>query len=104
MQQEDISIEIWNQQIVRLMQAMLGAISPNFRMITIGYENNEFVLKFFLEVANSEDFDEVDDIGFEFIGLQSDAKFGYKQEIIVTKERLEWPEFPTRTVYKRREL
>lgn len=100
---EDISIETWNTQIVILTQAMLGAISPNFRMITIEYKESGFVLKFFLEFENSEDSEEIDDIGFEFESHQNNGEFRYKQETIVTKGMIDWPKFPIRVIYKRRE-
>lgn len=100
---KDISIEIWNEQIVKLMQAMLGAISPNFRMITVENEQDVFVLRFYLEEQNSEDFKEIDEIVFEFVALQDNGKFECKQEIIVINDRLDWPKFPTRVVYRRRE-
>ncbi|OXI42012.1 hypothetical protein [Burkholderia aenigmatica] len=100
--EDEIAVEEWNRQTVMLMQAMLGAISPNFRMATIENEEGVWVLRFYIEEGCVEDIDEIDGIGFEFSVLH-DSEFRFKQETVITKDQLTWPDSAVRVVYKRRE-
>jgi hypothetical protein len=93
--------EKWNERSGQLVQAMLGAISPNFRMATIDHDGREWVLTFYLEKENAEDLEEIEDIAFEFEVLHQDA-FRYKT--IITASPLSTPEpVIAEAVFKRRE-
>lgn len=35
------SLKRWNYQVLMLVQALVGAISPNFRMVAISLEDGE---------------------------------------------------------------
>jgi ribosome maturation factor RimP len=97
-----VSFEELNRQTVILVQAMLGAISSNFRMVSIRNENGVWILRFYLEREDTDDIEEMDDIEFEFSALQDDD-LEVRKEVIITDKDIDWPEHPTVVVYKRRE-
>lgn len=63
-----MDVIVKNQIIVALMQAMLGAISPNFRAVLIDFSHGVNV-RFFLAQDLIEDVDEIDDVITEFDAL-----------------------------------
>lgn len=100
--ENDISNETWMIQTLRLVQALRGAVSPNFRMVALAHENNRWRLIFVLEEQNLEDVDEIEDIGFEFTALQ-ETTINYEIDLTVNKAALPWPDGSVRVVYRRRE-
>lgn len=62
--------EIENNYILSLIQAMLGAISNNFRAVWITVEGEKLNICFLLYTENNEDREEIEDIIFEFEALQ----------------------------------
>ena len=85
-----------------LVQAMLGAISPNFRKVQISCIGDEILIMFYLESEILEDLEEIEDIISEFEALQSyPVKVAKRVEIgsqpIVWDNLNQWP------VYLRRE-
>ena len=82
---DEIEYSIWVTQTLRLVQALLGAISQNFRMVALSNENQVWRLIFVLASESPEDRDEIDDVASEFKALQ-DAAINYKIEVIVSKE------------------
>jgi hypothetical protein len=60
-----------NAQVLNLVQAMLGSISPNFRAVCLLGAEGSVALRFILEQANEADREEIDEIVFEFEALQS---------------------------------
>jgi len=92
----------WNLQSVALLQAMAGAISPNFRRVTLGHNGIEWVLGFVLEAENAEDREEIEDIGTEWEALQS-GPVPVRIETSATADELPLPALPTRVICRRRE-
>jgi hypothetical protein len=82
---------------------MLGAISPNFRMVTLTQRNECWQIQFFLEIEAAEDCEEIQEIGLEFESLQATG-VKYEVEIVISSDDIKWPELPTRVVYRRREV
>lgn len=64
------SLSEWNYQVLMLMQASLGSISPNFRAISIDYINDEWVLNFYIEHEDGDDIDEIDEIVCQYMAYQ----------------------------------
>jgi len=60
------NLEEENRQVLNLIQSLFGAISANFRAVSITVEN-EIILHFVLEKDNEEDREEIEDIEFEFL-------------------------------------
>ncbi len=54
------------QQALMLMQAMLGVISPNFRMVSITMLGDTIQVQVVLECESEEDREEIDDCQGEF--------------------------------------
>ena len=59
------------QQALLLNQALLGFISPNFRMVSITeVGKKDYVIDVVLEKQDSRDLEDIDDIGFYFETFQ----------------------------------
>jgi hypothetical protein len=91
-----------NRGALMLSQAMLGAISSNFRMVTLTINEHSWQLRFYLEVEDPEDREEIQEIAEEFESLQATG-VKYEVDIIIFADEIEWPDLPTRVVYRRRE-
>ncbi|MEX5539734.1 hypothetical protein VRB15_12150 [Pseudomonas poae] len=63
-----MDVIVRNQIIIALMQALLGAISPNFKAVLIDFSEGVSV-NFFLVEDLIEDIDEIDDVITEFDSL-----------------------------------
>lgn len=94
--------DIWVVQTLRLIQALLGAVSENFRMVCLSHDGSAWQLIFVLNDDNAEDREEIEDVGCEFEALQ-DLPIEFSVEVNVTHLPLEWPKEPVRVVYRRRE-
>jgi len=92
-----------NMQVLNLVQAMLGAVSANFRRVTLELiPPREVRLYFVLERDDPDDREEVDDIAFEFEALQIHGVDLYKKVIVDTRPIWEL-NLPGRPVYGRKE-
>jgi hypothetical protein len=91
-----------NMHVLSLVQAMLGAITPNFRAVWLVCNPIGVRLHFLLEHESSEDREEIDDILFEFVALQSS---GIDAEVLVNVDMRPWVEMELtgRMVYMRKE-
>ncbi|WP_266160579.1 hypothetical protein [Dyella silvatica] len=96
-------VEVWNGRVISLMQALLGTISPNYRMVSILYENDVWILRFVLEVQDEVDLDEINDTGAEFEAFEG-SDFDYQIRVEVFSGLLMMPSYPERVVYRRREV
>ena len=92
---------IQNQALI-LVQALLGAISSNFRMISIRELGSKVVVTIILETENDDDLEEIDDLQTEFEALQ-EAPVDYEFVTQINNEELEWPDHNTIVVFRRRE-
>lgn len=98
----NIETGLWSSQLLRLVQALYGAISPNFRMVALARENEKWRLIFVLESENAEDRKEIEDVADEFEALQEHG-VEFSVDVSVTSHPLPWPEPSVRVVYRRRE-
>ncbi len=62
-----------NLQVLRLTQAMVGAITANFRRVSMEVSPLGVLVRFLLEKESAEDREEIEDILFEFEALQEQA-------------------------------
>jgi len=95
-----------NMITVMLLQALVGAVSANIRMITLSLEAPVWKLQFVLESESTEDREEIEDIAGEFDGLLlalDRRELRFEVETLVSTERLGCPEPPARVVFKRKE-
>lgn len=95
--------DVWAVQTLRLVQAMLGAVSPNFRMVAIAHDGHRWKLMFVLEEDRVEDRQEIEDIAVEFEALQ-EKPIAYEVTVSVVTRQIEWPPQSVRVVYRRREV
>lgn len=94
--------ELWNQMSMNLVQAMIGAISANFRQVSLNQIDQQWQLEFVLDKDLNIDREEIEDIGAEFEALQ-EGNINYKVIIYVSSDDLVFPEFPGRVLFRRRE-
>lgn len=67
-----MSLSEENAQVLNLVQALIGAVSPNLRRVTLEVPRPGAVrLRFVLEHEDSEDREEIEDIAFEVEALQT---------------------------------
>lgn len=88
-------------QALVLMQALLGVISPNFRMVHLVKNALVFEVLIILEEESSRDRDEIDDLRSEYEALQ-ERGIDYEFEVRVASEPTPWPSDGI-VVYRRRE-
>jgi hypothetical protein len=101
---EPTTLDFSKDQAIGLMQALLGVITPNYRMIWISKEPDDLLLvHIVLERSDDVDFEEIDDLEVEFEALQL-TPINFRFEIIVTRAELQWPSLQTSiVVYRRKE-
>ena len=95
------TLEEENQQVLNLIQALLGAVSANFRAVSISWKDT-IVLSVLLDSDNSEDREEIDDIEYEFLAKQN-RPVSVSTEILVSDRPIEEIHLPGRLVFLRRE-
>ena|ERR1700761_6591346 len=95
-------LQEWNLQSLAVIQAALGTISPNFRMITLDHDGLEWVIGFVLSEESVEDTEEIEDFGTEWDALQG-GPTARRIEVSISAEPLQWPPSTTRVLYRRRE-
>lgn len=89
-----------------LGQAMLGAISSNFRMVVIDLDRPVWLISFFLEKDSAIDREEIEEIISTFEVGMMDVDIpcgGFKAEVSVIPVSQPLPESPGVKVFLRRE-
>ncbi|MDA7021886.1 hypothetical protein ACQKDL_17895 [Pseudomonas bubulae] len=98
----EAELKAWNFQVLMLVQAMLGAVTPNFRMVVLSCEDDVWLIRFYLEENIDDDIGEVEDIICQYTAYQgSDLKC--RSEIFVCNEDLPSLSEAERVVYRRKE-
>ncbi|MCL1917396.1 MAG: hypothetical protein FWG14_03620 [Peptococcaceae bacterium] len=93
-------LEEWNDQALMLVQALVGEISINFRMVVLLWDE-EWVLKFYLEKNIEEDLEAVEAVVCQYTAYQTSG-LKCRDEIVVGNGKL--PSFSEgRAVYLCRE-
>ena len=64
-----LTLDEQNKIVAMFVQALLGAISSNFRRVAIGFEGRTWLLSFVLEREDAGDREEIEDVAGEFDGL-----------------------------------
>lgn len=95
-------LKAWNFQALMLVQAMLGAITPNFRMVVLSREGNMWVIKFYLEEHVEDDIDEIEGVICQYTAYQG-SDLICKSEVLVGSGRLPSLSEADRVVYRRKE-
>lgn len=99
----ELALNDRNKLAVMLIQALWGAISPNFRMVALYPCKPVYKLLFVLEKDETIDREEIEDVVAEFDALQGTGAVKFKVDILVSAESLPWPEPPWLVVFRRRE-
>lgn len=89
-------------QALCLTQALLGAISPNFRMVSISSEVPGYKIRIVIAKESDEDREEIADVETEFEAQQSN-RIEYEFDIVVSDRPLDRPGASSVVVYLRRE-
>ena len=85
-----------------LVQALVGAISCNFRMVALFREGEEWVIRFYLETKNDEDAEEIEDVICQYDAYQ-DSTLRCRWETVVGRGKLPRVSEVGRIVFRRRE-
>lgn len=94
----------WNRKSLSLHQALLGAIAPNFRLVTLDHDGREWVAQFVLEKDDAEDREEIDDVMGEWGGFEDeDSDFRGHVRTLIEAGPMAMPRGSTRLIYLRRE-
>ncbi len=99
---DEPELDEWNFQVLMLVQALVGAISANFRMVALLRDGDEWVLKFYLEENVEEDVEEIEDVVCQYTAYQG-SSLRCRSELIVGSEQLPGLSDVGRVVYRRRE-
>ena len=97
-----MNLEQENAQVLNLVQAMAGFVTPNFRIVTIEVTRKGVVLRFLFERDDPQDREEIEDIVFEFEALQMTG-VRTRVDILVDNRSIHEIEVPGRIVYGRKE-
>lgn len=93
-----------NLHVLCLVQAMVGAVTPNLRRVALEVLGPRKVrLCFVLEREDPEDREEISDISFEFEALQPGG-IDLDVNVLVDSRSIEQIELPARVVYGRKEV
>lgn len=57
-----LTLSDWNWGVLMLQQALIGAVSPNFRMVELGFESGVWVVRVTLRAEDEADREEVEDV------------------------------------------
>lgn len=95
-------LEEWNYQVLMLVQALVGKISTNFRMVTLLWDGDEWVLKFYLEENLEEDVEEIEDVVCQYTAYQ-DFSLRCRSELTVGSGSLPGLSGVGRVVFRRKE-
>ena len=96
------SLDEWNGAVISLVQAMIGAVSANFRMVALERADRSWRVRYWLQADDAVDREEIEDIDFEFANFMNDAPTSF-EITIAGDEVLLLPDPPARTVFRRRE-
>jgi hypothetical protein len=69
-----LSLTDWNWAVLMLNQALHGAISPNFRLVELGFEGGEWVVYIVLRQDDDVDREEADEICDQFSIFLEDVR------------------------------
>jgi hypothetical protein len=95
----------WNSTMIALIEALLGSISPNFRMVTLDAIDQKWKVTFVLERDDASDREAIQEVmdAFEII---REIRRPVLSEIVITRmplPRLERGAGDRATMYRRRE-
>lgn len=97
-----VELERENAQVLNLVQAMIGGVTPNMRGISLECWPGGVRLHFLLELDREAEREEIEDIAFEFEALQSSG-IDLEIVVIVSGDRSALGSLPGRRVYGRKE-
>ena len=87
-------VERENQAVLALVQAMVGAVSRNFRRVSLAIVDDATQLQFVLATESEEDREEITDVAFLFESLH-DHQVNVLVDVVVTPRPLfEIPSLP----------
>ena len=91
------------KQILILVQALLGVITPNYRMVKLRVKGVKIYIVVTLEFDDDDDLEEIEDLGTEFEILQ-ESKIKYEINTEIRSDVLQWPDDNWRVIYRRKEI
>ncbi|OQR32239.1 hypothetical protein BWR15_20265 [Pseudomonas sp. T] len=96
------SLSEWNFQMLMLVQALVGAVSSNFRMVSLSCDDAGWILSFYLEKDLEDDVEEIEDVVCQYTAYQ-DSNLKCRYEVVIGDQSLPVLAESERVVYRRRE-
>lgn len=96
-------LDTTNALVLDLAQALIGAVTPNFRAVYLHAKEDSIELFFVLEHDDPVDKEEIEDIEFEFEALVG-RLIDVDLFVLIDRRPLSEMNLPGRIVYARREV
>ncbi|MCX7358246.1 MAG: hypothetical protein NT015_08910 [Alphaproteobacteria bacterium] len=92
-----------NMAVVMLGQALLGAITPNFRMVAINLKHEPWQVRFVLESDDVEDREEIGEVEDCFENYVVDmGRPDFRFEVVIDDREFPSPKYPWLVVFLRK--
>ena len=93
-----------NMAAVMLGQALLGAITPNFRMVAINLKHEPWQVRFVLERDGAEDREEIGEVEDYFENFVIDmGRPEFRFDVVIDDQEFPLPVYPWLVVFLRKE-
>jgi len=100
----DAELNRQNMVVTMLTQALLGAITPNFRMVAINLKQEPWALRFVLERDEAEDREEINDLLGDFESFTHDIGHpAFQEEVMIEDGSIASLSYPWLVVFRRKE-
>lgn len=73
-QKPDLSLSDWNWAVLMLTQALIGAVSSNFRLVALAFEDAKWVLQVILREESDVDREEINEICDDFLAFMTSVQ------------------------------
>lgn len=108
----NLTLSDWNWAVLMLTQALIGAVSPNFRLVELVFEHETWVVRVTLREESKADREEIDEICDDFSiyledvrdRISAQAYVGIVSDVIVSQNPIILsPSIEARYIFRMRE-
>lgn len=93
-----------NTAVAMLVHSLLGAITPNFRMVALNMKEEPWVVRIVLDREDADDRQEIDEVESEFLNqLFSLENPGFSMQVTADHGDIVTPTYPWLVVFRRKE-
>lgn len=108
----DLTLSDWNWAVLMLTQALIGAVSTNFRLVELAFEHETWVVRVTLREESKTDREEIDEICDDFSiyledvrdRISTQAYVGIVSDVVVSQNPIILsPSVEARYIFRMRE-